>query len=174
MIGRISRCLALDYSNIEDWTGDLVVGNVNLVRDWKIQLLEFQRAVSKIDVDFEINVLEKSGVTLKNHNQRLVGLAENNCLQEGEEKMTTYVTDVHVQDEADLLAELITPRVSPYDYMVEIDGEMVYKETTQEVDSFNPLSQDQLRRIQGLTTYHGLHGQNSHEDCCRTRAVAQS
>ena len=40
--------------------------------------------------------------------QRLVdvSLAENYCFQE--EKMSTYVTDVHVQREADLLAELIT------------------------------------------------------------------
>ena len=49
---------ALDYSNIKDWTNDLVVSNVNLIRGWKIGL-EFQRAVVEIDVDFEINVQEK-------------------------------------------------------------------------------------------------------------------
>ena len=53
----------------------------------------------KIDVDFEINALEKLEVTLKKPNQRLVSvsLAENNYLQgeKEEEKMTTHVTDVH-------------------------------------------------------------------------------
>ena len=74
-MGQISKRLTLDYSNTKDWTGDPVVGNVNLVRDWKIGLHEFQRAVVKIDVNFEINALEKSEVTLKKPNQRLVGVS---------------------------------------------------------------------------------------------------
>ena len=114
-MGQTSRRLMLDYSNTKDWTGDLV-GNENLVRDWKIELHEFQRAVVKNDVDFEINALEKSGVTLKKPNQRLLGVrfTENNCFK-GEEKMTAHVNDVHVLDEADSLAELITTRASPHD-----------------------------------------------------------
>ena len=57
---QISRYLTLDYSNTKDWTGDPVVCNVNLVRDWKIGLHEFQRAVVKIGVNFEINALKIS------------------------------------------------------------------------------------------------------------------
>ena len=121
-MGQTFKHLAFDYSNIKDWTGDLV-SNMDLIRDKKTVLLEFQIAVVEIDVDFEINALEKLVVTLKKPNQKLIGvsLAENNCLQEREEKMTKHVTNV--QDEADLLAELITPRASPCDCMVE----MVYK-----------------------------------------------
>ena len=63
--------------------------------------------------------------------------------------MTTHVTDVHVQDE-DSLAELITPRASPYDCMVEIDGNMAYKVTVlKKLTASNPLTCDRL------TTYHG-------------------
>ena len=34
---------------------------------------------------------------------------------------------MHVQDEANSLTEIITPRASPYDCIVEIDGKMAYK-----------------------------------------------
>ena len=96
----------------------------------------------KINVDFEINVLEKSGVTLKKPSQSLVGvsLAENNFFQG--EKMTTHVIDVRVQDEEDLQAELITPRASTHDSMVEIFGEMVYQATLLKLTASNPLSRD--------------------------------
>ena len=40
--------------------------------------------------------------------------------------MAIYVIVAHVQDEADSLAVLITPRASPYDCMIEIDREMVF------------------------------------------------
>ena len=54
-------------------------------------------------------------MSLKKPNQRMVGVnLENNCLQGEKEKMTTHVTDVRVQDEADSLAKLITPRASSY------------------------------------------------------------
>ena len=91
--GRTSRRLALDYSNIKDWTGDLVVGKVNIVKDWKIGLYEFQSAAIEIDVNFDINAFEKSEVTLKKPNGRLVGVS----LVEHEEA-TMIATDVHPQE----------------------------------------------------------------------------
>ena len=147
--GRTSRRLALDYSNIKDLTGDLVVGKVNIVKDWKIGLYDFQCAAIKIDIDFELYAFEKSGVTLKKLSGRLVGVS----IVEHEEA-TMIATDVHRQEE-NMLAEIITPRASPYDCMIDIDKELVYKASIlKKLTASNPLSRDRLRRVQGLTTFH--------------------
>ena len=59
--------------------------------------------------------------------------------------MTAHVNDVHVLDETDSLAELITTRAPPHDCMVKIDWEMVYKATLlKKLINSNPLSQDRL------------------------------
>ena len=160
--GRASRRLALDYSNIHDWTGDLVAGHVDIPKDWKIGLNEANRAALEIGDEIDVKSLDEDGVSLKRPNGVLVGVKSREIdwslvddpTDENEESNDDSAGDG--DNDMPQLLELITPPACGNDNMVDVDGKMLYKASIlKNLTEHNPLSRDRLRRVQGITRHVG-------------------
>ena len=161
--GRASRRLALDYSNIHDWTGDMVAGHVDIEKEWKLGLNEANHTALEIGCEIDIEALEAAGVSLQKPNGDLVGVTSRDIdwsmIDDANEVDEVQpVSNESTTDDASLppLVEMITPPASGNDIMVDVDGTMVYKATIlKNLTENNPLSRDRLRRVQGITRHHG-------------------
>ena len=73
---RVSRRLALDHSNTNDWKGDLVVSHAILPTAWRLGILEAEKLCVKAEIEFEPKTVSCMGATLRKPNGRLIGVTE--------------------------------------------------------------------------------------------------
>ena len=154
---RVSRRLVLDHSNCKDWTGDLVVSNVNLPVAWKVGILQGQTLAVKANFDFEPTSLGEIGVTLQRPYGRIVGVSERELdwsIPDPEEPVVMETVDGNSEDDVEL-SEIIDSNANGEVYL-EIDGKNVYKSTIlKQINKESPLSADRLRKVRGLSKFVG-------------------
>ena len=167
--GRFLRRLCLDYSNPRDWNKDkLICKDVNVKSAW---LSGYNRALSELlilNIDLEqAHTLARQGITLRRpiSSGHIVGVneldedwsnPEENRHGHIDEEMEVEDAVQDQEDQEESLAELAAYNHKHVPYFLDENGGRIYKTTCLKKNyNSEPLSQDRLRRIRGLTTFPG-------------------